>query len=411
MEHSPTLEVRLEDGVACLPQGEWDQIVADESPFLEWAFLASLEEAGTLDPDSGWTPKPLVARENGRLVAICPLYVKTNSEGEFVFDHAWADASYRAGIDYYPKLLVGVPFSPVAGARFLVHPDADRATWVERLGSALREICRDNGLSSVHVNFCHPEEAAILEGLGFHTRVGLQYHWHNHGYREFEDYLGAFRSKRRNQMRRERREMTIQGIKIEALMGDAISPELVDPMYRFYLATIHSRAWGRQYLNREAFELLIERFRHRLVFVVAEHEGEKIAGTFNVQKGDALYGRYWGATRMVRHLHFNVCYYAAVEHCIDQGLARFEPGAGGEYKQIRGFDAAPTYSAHYFSDPRLDDAIERYLMSERSQAEGALDWYREHSALKPSESDHSGAADLSAPSSSRAAGEDLPESD
>jgi hypothetical protein len=382
-DHPPTVEVRLEEGVSCLPRDEWNWIVGDESPFLEWAFLASLEESGTLDRDSGWIPKPLVARENGRLVAVCPLYVKTNSEGEFVFDHAWADAAYRAGIEYYPKLLVGVPFSPVTGARFLVHPDADRVTWIERLGAALREICRENDLSSVHVNFCHPEEAAILERLDFHTRIGLQYHWHNHGYQTFEDYLGAFRSKRRNQIRRERRELAIQGVKIETLSGDGISAELIDPMYRFYLSTIRSRAWGRQYLNRETFELLVERFRDRLVFVVAEHDGEKIAGTFNVQKGDALYGRYWGATRMVRHLHFNVCYYAAVEHCIDQGLARFEPGAGGEYKQMRGFDASPTYSAHFFADARLGAAVERYLASERGQAEDTLDWYREHSALKP----------------------------
>lgn len=375
-------EIGIEDGVARLPPDEWNAVVSEGSPFLEWAFLASLEEAGTLGETSGWSSKPLVARENGRIVAACPLYLKTNSEGEFVFDFSWADAAYRAGIEYYPKLLVGVPFSPVSGARFLVHPDADRKTWIERLGAALREICQSNDLSSVHVNFCQPEEAEVLGRLGFHTRIGLQYHWHNHDYGDFEDYLGAFRSKRRNQVRRERREMERQAVTIETYSGDEISEELVEPMYRFYLSTIRGRAWGREYLNRRFFELLIERFRDRLVLVIAEHDGEKIAGTFNVRKGDALYGRYWGATRMVRHLHFNVCYYRAVEYCIDHGLARFEPGAGGEYKQMRGFDASPTYSAHFFADPRLDAAIENFLEGERSQAQNTIDWYQENSALK-----------------------------
>ncbi|HEB91090.1 MAG TPA: GNAT family N-acetyltransferase [Deltaproteobacteria bacterium] len=379
----PKLDIRLEDHVSDLPRAEWDDLVADDSPFLEWAFLSALEDSGTLDEASGWTPRPLVAREDGRLVAACPLYVKHNSEGEFVFDFSWADAAYRAGIDYYPKLLVGVPFSPVTGGRFLVHPKADRTVWIERLGVALREVCTENGLSSVHVNFCRSDEAEILSGLGFHTRIGLQYHWHNPGYRDFEDYLGAFRSKRRNQIRRERRALGDEGITIGTFVGDDITPELIDPMFRFYLATIRSRAWGRQYLNRQTFELLVERFRERLVFIVAEQAGEKIAGTFNVQKGDALYGRYWGATRRVRHLHFNVCYYAAIEHCIEHGLARFEPGAGGEYKQIRGFDASPTWSAHFINDPRLGAAIERFLASERTHAEQTIDWYRENSALKP----------------------------
>jgi hypothetical protein len=389
-EIPPELEIRLEEGVARLPQAEWDALVGDESPFLEWAFLASLEDAGTLGEGSGWTPKPLVARENGRIVAACPLYLKGNSEGEFVFDFSWADASYRAGIAYYPKLLVGVPFSPVSGARFLVHPNADRTAWIERLGMALREICKSNEFSSVHVNFCLPDEAEILKRLGFHTRIGLQYHWHNHGYRNFEDYLAAFRSKRRNQVRRERREMDRQEVTIETFSGDAISSELIEPMHRFYLSTIRSRAWGREYLNRKTFELLVDRFRDRLVFVIAEQAGEKIAGTFNVQKGNALYGRYWGAIRQVRYLHFNVCYYAAVEYCIENGLERFEPGAGGEYKQVRGFDASPTYSAHFLADPRLGAAIEQFLESERSHAENTIDWYRENSALKRIAHDGSG---------------------
>ncbi len=379
---APKLTIQLEDGISHLPQAEWDALVGDESPFLEWNFLASLEEAGAVGGHSGWDARPLVAREDGRIVAASPLYLKSNSEGEFVFDFGWADAAYRAGIEYYPKLLVGVPFSPVSGARFLVAPGQDPGHWIPQLGAALREICTGNDLSSVHVNFCHPEEAQALEAVGFHTRMGLQYHWHNRGYETFDDYLGAFRSKRRNQVKRERREMEKQGVTIRSYRGDEVTPDLVSPMFDFYLETIRVRAWGRQYLNREVFELLLERFKDRLCLIVAEQDGEKIAGTFNVEKGDALYGRYWGATKRVRHLHFNVCYYAAVEHCIDNGLARFEPGAGGEYKQVRGFDASPTWSAHFLADARLGAAVERFLEGERENAEHTIDWYRENSALK-----------------------------
>lgn len=374
--------IALEEGVAALDPAQWDALVGDESPFLEWAFLASLEEAGVLGPRSGWSARPLVARQNGRLVAACPLYLKHNSEGEFVFDFAWADAAYRAGIQYYPKLLVGVPFSPVPGARFLVRTGLDRRSWIERLGLALQEICRGSDLSSVHVNFCRADEAEILSRIGFHTRLGLQYHWHNAGYRDFDDYLEAFRSKRRNQVRRERREMAMQGVTIETLTNDMLEPGLADPMYTFYRSTVQAHSYGRQYLNRRVFELLLERFRHRLVFVLARQKGERIGGTLNVEKNGVLYGRYWGATRPVRHLHFNVCYYAAVEHCIARGHVRFEPGAGGEYKQLRGFDASPTRSAHFLVDRRLSAAVEQYLVRERAHAEDTIDWYREHSALK-----------------------------
>ena len=336
-------------------------------------------------------------RDKGRLVAAAPLYVKGNSEGEFVFDFSWADAAARAGIAYYPKLLVGVPFTPVTGARLLVAPDAPHAPgqpaagdsdtaarWRLQLAAALRQFTSDNELSGVHVNFCREEELLPLGRAGFLTRVGFQYHWHNHGYQCFDDYLQKFRSKRRNQIRRERRELRASGVEIKTFVGAAIPDELFAPMFGFYLNTIESRYWGRQYLDYPFFELVRDRFRDRLVFIVAFQGGEPIAGTFNVCKGDAMYGRYWGATRYVRFLHFNVCYYAAVEHCIDAGLSRFEPGAGGDYKQLRGFDAQPTFSAHFLTDPRLAQAIQRFLDQERRQAGDTIDWLTEHSALKHS---------------------------
>jgi predicted N-acyltransferase len=375
-------ELEFADGVASLQADEWNALVGDDSPFLEWEWLASLEESGAVSAQTGWHSQPMVARQNGRLVAACPLYLKSHSHGEFVFDWSWADAAERAGIRYYPKMLVAVPFTPVTGARLLVAPGEDRRYWLQALAASLRSTCLGNDLSGVHVNFCLEDELEVLEDLGYQIRVGLQYHWINHDYGCFDDYLAQFRSKRRNQIRRERRELDRQDVVIEALSGDEIPDDLFEPMYRFYLSTVQSHYWGRQYLNYELFELMRERFRERLVFIVARQHGEPVAGTFNVVKGDTLYGRYWGTTRQLRHLHFNVCYYAAVEYCIQAGLKRFEPGAGGEYKQLRGFDAQPTLSAHLFGDPRLGEAIARFLAAERSEVEEAIGWYRQRSALK-----------------------------
>jgi predicted N-acyltransferase len=370
----------LLESVSEIPREEWNALVGDESPFLEWEWLASLEEARCVGQRAGWSPRPLVAREGGRLVAACPLYVKGNSEGEFVFDWGWADAAQRAGITYYPKLLVGAPFTPVTGARLLTASGEDRAAWLPRFAHTLIELCRGNELSSVHVNFLREDERAALEAEGFLVRTGFQYHWRSRGFASFDDYLASLTSKRRNQAKRERRELVEQGVAIDALSGDSLTPELVERMFAIYLSTIEHNPWGRQYLNERLFELLGERWRHRLCFMRARVGDELVAGTINVQKGDALYGRYWGALRPLRHLHFNVCYYAGIEHCIQHGLARFEPGAGGEYKQLRGFDATATHSAHYIADARLRDAIARFLDAERRTVDATIEYYAEHSA-------------------------------
>jgi hypothetical protein len=381
-------EIELAEGVRAVPREAWNALVGDESPFLEWEWLASLEEAGVLGADAGWLARPLVAREGERLVAACPVYLKAHSEGEFVFDHAWADAAARAGLRYYPKLLVGVPFTPVAGARFLVASGADRAAWVARLAEALRELCLANGLSGVHVNFCREDEADALRRAGWLPRLGVQYHWHNRGWRCFDDYLGGLRAKRRNQVRRERRELAAAGVTIEARAGDEIPPAWFDPIWDFYRATVDAhRPWGRLYLNPRFFELVRERWRRRLCLALATRAGAPVGAAFNVQKGEALYGRYWGAHGFVRHLHFAVCYYAGIEHCLGHGLARFEPGAGGAYKQLRGFDATPTHSAHFLADARLAGAVARHLEAERAEAREAIAWLRARSALKPGEAD------------------------
>jgi uncharacterized protein len=373
-------ELELLGGVREVPREAWDALVGQESPFLEWDWLASLEESGAVGSETGWAPRPLVARESGQLVAACPLYVKGHSEGEFVFDWSWADAALRAGLEYYPKLLVGVPFTPVTGGRLLTAPGRDRPALLRDLARALEEICLRHDLSGVHVNFCRDDERRALEAEGFLSRLGFQYHWRNRGFADFEGYLGSLRSKRRNQVRRERRELEAEGVEIEHLCGDAIPDDLFDPMYGIYTSTLAKNPWGRHYLNRRFFELLRQRFRPRLCFVVARRAGAIVAGALNVQKGDALYGRYWGCFEEIRHLHFGVCYYAGIAHCIEARLARFEPGAGGAYKQLRGFDAVPTWSAHFLADRRLAAAVGRFLEAERREAAEALAWYAEHSA-------------------------------
>jgi predicted N-acyltransferase len=376
-----SLSLRVVDALAAIPARDWNALVGDGSPFLEWEWLASLEDAGAVRPETGWLPQHLTLWRGERLVGACPLYVKGHSMGEFVFDQGWAAAAERAGMAYYPKLLVAVPFTPVAGARLLAAPGEETAV-VPALAAALEGVCVEQRLSSAHVNFCLPAEAERLAARGWLRRSGWQYHWRNDGYRGFDDYLAALRSKRRNQTRRERRELAAQGVTLEIVAGDAITPELIPTMHRLYRATIDDNPWGHPYLTERFFTLVVERFRTRLCFILARQAGEVVAGTFNVQKGDALYGRYWGAVRTLRHLHFNVCYYAAIEHSIAEGLARFEPGAGGEFKHMRGFDARETWSMHFVRDPRLRAAIADFLERERAAVRDEIAWFDERTAHK-----------------------------
>jgi len=374
--------LRLLESMRDVPRAAWDALGGGGSPFLEWDWLALLEDSGAATAATGWLPRPLTLWEGERLVGACPLYVKGHSLGEFVFDQNWAAAAARARIPYYPKLLVAVPFTPVTGARFLAAPGVDRGEVIATLAGALERTCGEHELSSAHVTFCLPDEVAALEARGWLPRTGWQYHWTNPGFSSFDDYLASLRSKRRNQVRRERRELAAAGVEIVTYVGDDIPDGLFPRMFGLYRHTIAQLPWGQQYLDERFFTLARERVRARLVFVVARLDGRVIAGTFNVAKGDTLYGRYWGAERTVRHLHFNVCYYAGIEHCIARGLRRFEPGAGGEFKLWRGFDATVTASMHWLRDPRLADAVGRFLAQERRAVAREIGWLGERSALR-----------------------------
>lgn len=377
----PVTTLRVFGALRDVARDAWDALVGDGSPFLEWDWLVALEDAGAVGPGAGWLPQHLTIWDDDRLVGACPLYVKEHSRGEFVFDHGWATAAARARIAYYPKLLVAVPFTPVTGQRLLAAPGA-HARVATLLAAALEDVCERQGFSSAHVNFCLDDDRAALAARGWLRRTAYQYHWTNAGFRTFDDYLDSLRSKRRNQARRERQALVEQDVAIESLVGAAVSDALMPVAYRLYRATVDTNPWGQRYLNRRVFELVWERWRSRLCLILARRHGEIVAGTINVEKQGVLYGRYWGAFQPLRHLHFNVCYYAAIEHCIVRGLRRFEPGAGGEFKHLRGFDAAETQSMHWIRDPRFRDAVGEYLGRERDHVSGEMAWLDDNTARK-----------------------------
>ena len=332
---------------------------------MKWDWLDALEQTGCIEEETGWLPHHLIVERGAEIVGACPLYLKVHSMGEFVFDYEWAELAHRLGISYYPKLLVGVPFTPVTGARFLTVAGADRRSLVQLMGQALAQIAKDNKISSVHVNFCLEDERQALAGVGFAERVGLQFHWENRGYGSFEDYLGSFRSDRRNKIKRERRAIAERGIAIRVFEGERFTESHLRTMFSLYKTHVDALYYGRQYLTQEFFTEVGRRFAAHVCLILAERESRVIAGTFNVRGDSALYGRYWGAFEEAPFLHFNVCYYAAIEHCIKNGLGRFEAGAGGSFKQLRGLEPQPTTSMHYIVDQKFRRAVEHHLAQER----------------------------------------------
>jgi uncharacterized protein len=302
--------------------------------------------------------------------------------GEFVFDYEWAETAHHVGIHYYPKMLVGVPFTPVTGHRFLTGESRDRSALIAVMGRALAKIAADNKISSVHVNFCLDDEVDALEQIGFIRRRGIQFHWQNHGFTSFDDYLGSFRSDRRNKIKRERREVVQRGISIRAIEGEELTQKHMRTMFRLYKGHVDRLYYGRQYLTEEFFDELHRRFASHVCLILAQCDGKIIAGTFNIRDDTALYGRYWGAFQDLPFLHFNVCYYSAIEHCINMGLQRFEAGAGGSFKQLRGLDPEHTTSMHYIVDGRFRRAVERFLKQERELIRQKRDLLLERSQLK-----------------------------
>ncbi|WP_437790019.1 GNAT family N-acetyltransferase [Sorangium sp. So ce693] len=366
------LEAHVHDTIRDIPESEWNALHGvSEAPFLTWAWFDALERTGCVGEEAGWLPHHITLRAEGALLAAAPAYLKDNSEGEFVFDHGWASASHQIGAPYYPKLVVAVPFTPATTPRLLVRRPEDRPALLPVLAETLRKLVARSRISSAHVLFPTEDEAAALSDAAMAHRCGVQFQFENEGYRTLDDFLARFNAKRRHQIRREMRESTRQGLSIDTLRGAEITPEIVDAMFGFYVSTVEKFAWGRQYLNRAFFEEITARLRgggaQGGVEIVLAREGKRpIAGALNLAGPTTLYGRYWGASEERPFLHFNVCYYHPVEDCIARGLRRFEPGAGGSHKLVRGFAPSVTHSAHHIAHPRLDAAVREFLARERA---------------------------------------------
>lgn len=344
----------------------WDACAGSVNPFVGHAFLSALEDSGSVSADTGWLPQHIVVEDpEGGIAAAAPLYLKGHSYGEYVFDHGWAHAYERAGGEYYPKLVCAVPFTPVPGPRLLVRPGPGAENARTALVAAMLELTRQLKISSLHVNFLPEEQWQALGRAGFLQRIGQQYHWENRGYETFDDFLSALNSRKRKAIRKERREVTDLGVTCRALTGAEIEPPHWDHFYRFYRNT-SDRKWGSAYLNRSFFTLLGERLADRVVLVIAEAEDKVVAGALNLRGEDTLYGRNWGCSRRYPFLHFEACYYQAIDYAIRHGLKRVEAGAQGQHKIQRGYLPVPTYSAHWIADAGFRSAVAEYLERERA---------------------------------------------
>jgi uncharacterized protein len=371
---------RLADGVAGLPAGQWDALSADDpaggNPFMSHAFLAALEESGSVGEGTGWLPTPLVLEDAGRLIAALPAYLKSHSQGEYVFDHAWADAWHRAGGRYYPKLQIAAPFTPASGPRVLTREPA-LAPHLLRFAGRFAEA---NALSSIHATFVEQDQVALFEAAGWLIRHDIQFHWENRGYASFDDFLADLASRKRRAIRKERAAAQ-EGVAIRRLSGADIRPEHWDAFWLFYQDT-GSRKWGSPYLTRAAFDLLGERMGDRIVLVMAFDDRRPVAGALNFVGADALYGRYWGCVEDRRFLHFELCYYQAIDEAIERGLSRVEAGAQGQHKIARGYAPVRTTSAHWIADPGFRAAVADFLERERSGVAVDAEWLAERTPFR-----------------------------
>ena len=366
-DREPEILARLAYGIAAVEPVAWDALTCGD-PFLSHAFLSALEDSGSVGQGTGWTPATLLVEQDGALRAAAPAYVKSHSQGEYVFDHGWADAWQRAGASYYPKLQIAVPFTPVPGPRLLgSHP--------QQLLAAAEALTVQNDLSSAHVTFVDETGAAQCKDRGWLIRHGLQYHWFNRAYPTFDDFLAALSSRKRKTIRKER-VAAREGLEFRALRGEAIEAAHWDAFWAFYQDT-GSRKWGHPYLTRSFFDLVSERMGDKVLLFLACRDGVPIAGALNFIGRDTLYGRYWGCTEDVPFLHFELCYYQAIEWACANGLACVQAGAQGEHKLARGYEPVVTQSAHFIPNRSFRAAVADYLENERAGVESEIEWLRE----------------------------------
>jgi uncharacterized protein len=379
------LRGRVHDRIADVPRAAWNALLTpDDTPFVDWRFLEALEASGSAVSEAGWWPRHLTLWRGDRLVAAAPAYVKVDSAGDFSRDWGWYHMARQAGVPYYPKLVVGVPFSPVPGRRLLVDESDDFDTAVRLLMALALEQARAEEVRSVNVLFCGARESSALQTAGFHARTLFQFHWHNRGYESYEAWLATFNAKRRHQLRRERGEAARQGVCVRTVRGAELAAEparWADEFHRLYLTTCDKYVWGRPYLTAGFYRRLFEVMPEHVEVVAAWREGRVVAGALNLSSASRLFGRYWGCHESHRFLHFHVCLYHSVEDCIVRGLSAFEGGMGGEHKLARGFEPVLVHSAHRFLEPALDAAIAQVcaLETESRTAELAR-WQQESSS-------------------------------
>ena len=376
-DHETEIIAKIASGVSGINAHAWDRVAGDD-PFLSHAFLSIVEESESVGPGTGWTPAPILIEEEDRLVAAAPAYLKTHSQGEYVFDHGWAEAWERAGGQYYPKLQVAVPFTPVPGPRLL-------GSRPQQLLAALEAVTTQNQMSSAHITFVDETGSAEAERRSWLIRHGIQYHWFNRGYPSFDDFLAALTSRKRKAIRKERA-AACDGLDIRALRGGEIEESDWDAMWAFYQDT-GSRKWGRPYLTREFFDLLGERLGDKVVLFLAKRAGQPIAGALNLIGPDTLYGRYWGCTEEVSFLHFELCYYRAIEWAIEHGLSSVQAGAQGEHKVARGYEPVITRSAHFIPNRSFRTAVSDFLETERAAIANEIEWVRRELPYRSSSSE------------------------
>ena len=354
---------RIYGSVGAIAADQWDALAGGDNPFISHAFLTAMEESGSVGQGTGWVPAPIaIEAPDGHLLAAMPAYLKGHSQGEYVFDHSWADAWHRAGQDYYPKLQIAVPFTPATGPRLLLSDESQAGLLLR----AAETVCEQQGFSSAHATFIAPGQVPLFRQAGWLIRRDIQFHWTNRGYASFDDFLGALSSRKRKDLRKERAAAQ-DGVTIRTLTGDAITARHWDAFWVFYQDT-GARKWGTPYLTREAITLLGQRMADRILLVMAydsvDANAEPIAGALNFIGGDALYGRYWGCTRDKPFLHFELCYYQAIDAAIRLGLSRVEAGAQGGHKLARGYEPVPTWSAHWIAHPGFREAVADFLERE-----------------------------------------------
>ncbi len=380
MMHGGSVHLEIANSIDSVDSADWNRLAGHTNPFVSHAFLMALECGNAVGGNSGWQPMHLLLHDaEASLVAAMPLYLKHHSYGEYVFDHSWANAYERAGGRYYPKLLSGIPFTPVTGPRFLVPEDRPDLKTV--LVQSLQTIVQQNNLSSAHINFISEQDVATLEAENWLVRTGIQFHWQNNDYDNFDVFLANLSSRKRKNIRKERAAVARAGVKLHPLTGDAITQQHIDHFYRFYLSTI-DRKWGGAYLTYEVFDTLRHSMAERMLLVMAEMDGSIIGGALNFIGEDCLYGRNWGADLDIPYLHFEACYYQAIEFAITHRLARVEAGAQGFHKVQRGYMPVTTYSAHHIAHDDFRDAVSRFLRAETNSIDDEKAFITDNSPFK-----------------------------